>query len=477
VSAPAQTVWNDLRPLGSVDLGVHVRHVAGAAKPEIEVRVLKFHDNTSLESLHFPYRLEQLRGSPGQPVFVYRDGEVQFRKLRALHGTTEISADGYCRFNNAGAWVLRFDRITADRLQANVDLLAALPMRLKRAVTQLRPTGPIGVDGSFALGRNGPDQNVWSRWDIDFNLHQSTIQAGPSLANVTGGVRLWGQHDGAQLRSQGELTIDSLSMKDFHFTEVRGPLWIDDKQVIFGSQAETPRANQTPRTLTAKLYGGTVLADLWIGLNEPAQYDLRATLTSADLETFGREQLNGRQRLQGKVDAGLHLTGRNSGLYTMTGKGQIRLYNADIYELPAMVRLLSILSIRLPEKRGFISSEADFEVAHERVYLNRVELAGDAISLLGQGEVKLTGDVQATLSAIVGRSDWQLAIFKNMMGEASKQIMQIHVDGNLADLQIRREPFPVLNQALEQLQSGMQPRPQLPSTPTPQAMAPGAGRR
>jgi hypothetical protein len=86
--------------------------------------------------------------------------------------------------------------------------------------------------------------------------------------------------------------------------------------------------------------------------------------------------------------------------------------------------------------------------------------------------MNLNSDIHATLSAIVGRSEWQLPVFKTVMGQASQQFMQIHVDGNLADPHIHREAFPGINQALQQLQAGVQPRSQ--PAPIPQAPAQAA---
>jgi hypothetical protein len=197
------------------------------------------------------------------------------------------------------------------------------------------------------------------------------------------------------------------------------------------------------------------------------------------LETFAREQLAGKQQLKGKVAAGLVLGGRGAGIHAMEGRGEVRLREADIYELPFMVQLLSILSIRLPDNSGFTNSDANFHITGKNIYLDRIEFAGDAISLVGTGEMNFNSDIQANLAAIVGRSDWQLPLFKNVMGQASQQIMQIRVDGNLASPNIHREAFPGISQALEQLQAGMQPRVQpLPvPQPPPQAAVPRGGRR
>jgi hypothetical protein len=478
--APAQKVWNDLRPRGSIDLGVDVKYIAGSRKPSIAVRINQFGDNASLEPVQFPYRLERLRGSGGErPVFVYSSDEnrVDFAELRAVHGGTKVSATGYCRFNE-GAWRLHFKRLTADQLRVDPELLAALPPALKKVGLQLKPTGAINLDGSFDLAGSGAAGDpLKSAWDVDFTVYQSSLTAGVLLENVSGKLHLEGQHDGQRLWSTGELEIDSLSFNDFWFTDLRGPLRIDDQQIILGTHAL--QRNVPPRRMTAKLYGGTVLGDLWVGLREQPHYVLQATLSDGDLERFAREQLVGKQRLKGRLNAGLVLSGRGAGLHAMEGYGEVGLREADIYELPLMVQLLSILSIRLPDNTGFTNSVAEFRIAGKHIYLDRIEFAGDAISLVGTGEMNLNSDIQATLSAIVGRSDWQLPVFKNVMGQASQQIMQIRVDGNLASPNIHREAFPGINQVLGQLQAGMQPRVQpLPvPQPPPQAALPGGGRR
>jgi hypothetical protein len=57
----------------------------------------------------------------------------------------------------------------------------------------------------------------------------------------------------------------------------------------------------------------------------------------------------------------------------------------------------------------------------------------------------------------MGRSDLQLPAWKKLMGGASEQLMEIKVTGTLADPIAKREAFPVINQALQSLQAGMQP--------------------
>jgi hypothetical protein len=466
-----QKVWNDLRPRGSVNLDVVVRHMAGEQKPNIQVTKLEPIGNTvSLEPVYFPYRMENLHGT-----FSYRQGDVHFADVRANHGPSRLTANGWCEFDDAGAWRLHFKRLTANSLRAETDLIAALPGRLKQVVSQLRPTGPIALDGGLEFASNGtPGAPLRSRWNLNLGLQQSTINAGVLLENVSGGLRLEGEHDG-RLRSGGELDIESLTFKGFQFTNVRSPLWIDDRQLILGSHAEQAQPSRPPRRMHGELYDGVVQADLWVGLQEPPQYVFQATIDGSDLARFASEQLAGNQRLKGKVTAGVALEGTGAGLYMMKGNGELRLRDADIYQLPLMVQLLKILSIRLPDETGFDKSAIKFRIDGERIALEEIEFSGDAISLLGAGQMNLNSEIRATMSAIVGRSEWQLPMFKTMMGQASQQLMQIHVDGTLANPQIRREAFPGINQAFGQLQAEMQPRAR--TQLMPQATRINGGRR
>ncbi len=460
---PHQKIWNDFKPRGVVKVrDATVRYLSAKKKPEISFSIEPVPGTTSIEPVHFPYRIENLQG-----IFSYKEvraeqeGRVDFDRVRGVHERTPISASGFCQFTSEGAWRLKFDRLTADRLRVDRDrdLFVALPDKLKKVVADLRPTGPIQMDGELELSRVSPTSPLQANWkNLTFDLRQASIEAGVTLDNIDGSVSLTGTHDGAHLRCMGELDVDSLTYRDFQFTEVRGPLWIDDTQFILGEHARRAEPGRPARRATAKLYGGTAVADVGVTFAGPTQYTVQATLTDANLARFAGEQLPGKQKLKGKVGGGITLSGVGPGLHGISGQGQVRLREADIYELPLMVALLNIVSLRLPDTRGFTTSDIDFKIDGEHIYLDRIEFVGDAISLTGDGEMNFDSDVRASLAAIVGRSDWQLPVFKNLMGAASGQILQLHVGGSLANPQIRREAFPGINQALEQLQAEMQPR-------------------
>ena len=186
------------------------------------------------------------------------------------------------------------------------------------------------------------------------------------------------------------------------------------------------------------------------------RYGLRATLSQADLGRCAQEVIAGPQRLRGNVLATVDLRGTGRSLNAMGGRGNIRLREADIYELPLMIALLKILSIREPDRSAFSQSDIDFRIEGTHVYFDRINFNGDAISLEGTGEMNLDRQIRLTFRAMLGRQEVHLPLLRDVLGGASQQIMLIHVGGTLEDPVVKREAFPGVNQALQQFQAEME---------------------
>jgi len=160
--------------------------------------------------------------------------------------------------------------------------------------------------------------------------------------------------------------------------------------------------------------------------------------------------------LQGKIMANVELHGVGTSRNALSGRGSLALSDADIYELPVMISLLKILSIRAPDRNAFSTAGMDYEIRGEHIYLNRIDFNGDAISLHGKGEMDFQSNINLSFNTTVGRGELDLPIIKQIYRGASQQILQIHVGRTLQNPEIRKEPFPVVNQALQQLQGTQQ---------------------
>lgn len=472
-------LWDDLALRGSIDVAMRFHLAPGEPQADLAIRVLPLGGNTAVEPRFFPYRLEALRGS-----ILYENGNVTLEQIHAQHGRARLTAHGECELTETdGGWHVRFDRLAVDRLDFDRELRAALPDRLEAIVARLNPSGPLNLHGlldfSSAPQEAGDsrsataDREIEARWDLEFDLHQAAVRFGIDLENINGGVRLNGQYAKGQVRCSGEFGLDSLVYQGVQFTEVRGPLWIDNAQVLFGTEASRRHSDTPLRPLSAGAAGGKVVGDGWVRLSEPATFGLSATLTDGDLSQLAKEVLPGRQQLKGKVLAGFQLGGSGHGRHTLSGRGYVRLSEASIYRLPQMVALLKILSIRSPDTNAFTDSDIDFWIDAGHVYFNRINLNGDAISLIGSGQMNPNGQIGLTFYAMVGRDGLNIPIVGDVFRGASQQFMLIRAEGPWTDPLIRREPFPGINQALEQIQAELIAGSQRHRAPPPVRQPPG----
>jgi hypothetical protein len=451
-----QQVWNDLRLQGMVNLNAEVHYRTGQPRPTVVLHAEPISESTSIEPVHFPYRLEKLQGT-----LVYHDGQVTVEKLRGEHGETMLSSAARCTFLPDGSWHLCLEGLAVDRLRLDRELNQALPERLRRMAAGLNPTGPMNVRGTFEFARGGlPGDPLTSRWDLDVGFCQGGLDFGMKLENLNGALKLIGDFDGQRFQSRGEMDLDAVSCRNLQVTRVQGPFWIDDDEVLFGTDVDRHSVQRTeaaparpPRPLTAQLFGGTVYGNGWVALGPVPRYELSGTLAQADLSRCAQEMLPGRQNISGQIMATVNLRGSGRSLNALSGNGSIHLRNADIYELPVMVSLLKILSIREPDRTAFSESDIRFRIEGPHLYFDPINFNGDAISLEGKGEMDFQSAINLRFRAQLGRNELKLPMVREVLGGASEQIMVIHVEGTLQDPQMRREPFPVVHQAIEEFRS------------------------
>lgn len=455
LSPNQRQVWYAIQPHGKLDLNADVRYESTGKRIQVALRAFPRDDSTSIgtsiEPVAFPYRMRLLGGS-----IYYREGHAELENLQLVHGGTKMHAQGACDLSPEGGWQLRLSDLRVDRLRLqgeDHELEAALPEALKRAVLELKPTGAIDVRGAVEFAKQNPNAPLHTGWDVNLFLFQNTIQAGPRLENLFGRVRLTGAADGPRYSSRGELALDSLMYKNFQFTQIHGPLWFDNHNVVLGDWgAATAQAGQPARHVTANLLGGVLSGDCHVKLGAMPHYQLIGTLAQADLGQFAAENLTSHQKLKGKILARVNLQG-NGGLRSLVGSGTIHLSDANVYELPVMVSLLKIARAKTPDTTGFTESDIAFNLQGEHLTLNEIQLSGDAVNLSGHGELTLDGQtnpINMQLHTTVGRPD--LPILSGMLREASQQIMLINVTGTLDNPIARAEAFPGARGALQQLQ-------------------------
>jgi hypothetical protein len=449
-------IWDDMDPRGNVEFAATVSHRVKERKTDVALQATPQGDSVSIEPAWFPYRLEQLRGR-----LSWKDGLLRFDGVRGVHDRTTVATDGICRFSADGGWHVSFERLSADRFRADHDVLQAMPAGLQRAIAAVRPRGLLSLHGAidiYAQPRvEGAPAPAAAAWDMQLDMEQGALDVGVALEHVHGGIHLKGETDGRSWKSQGDINLDSAIWRGVQVTAVQGPMVMDDGGVRFGLSAGADQGRA--RRLSARVAGGTIYVDGSVAGGDGGTFAVAASLADADLERLAADSMTalpaspGSQRYRGKVFSVIEVSGSRAGTHSLVGRGQLRLRDADIYELPVIVALFKVLRVKAPDRKAFSSSVVDFRIEGPHAYLDNIELSGDAISLVGNGEVDFDSQVRMTFRSIMGDSETQLPVMKRVLGGASGQFMLIHVDGTLAQPEITTEAFPTLSAALQQLQS------------------------
>ncbi|RIK72101.1 MAG: hypothetical protein DCC67_19725, partial [Planctomycetota bacterium] len=430
----AQRAWLQLRPLGAVNLTADVHHRIGDVKPRISV-VIEPLANCSIKPEFFSYLLEDVAGT-----ISYRDGEVWLQQLKARHDGVALGANGYGLFNPDGSWRFRLTGLWSDAFAVRSDLLTALPPKLTRLIDQLRPTGSLRLHNSELDFRQTatPVPLLEAAWDVQLECHQTDLHCGIPLNHITGSLRLQGAYDGQRSFSEGELDLETLTYQDVQFTNVKGPLWFDEAECRLGKHA-TDRAGKPSRRLTSGVYGGSVASDAWVRFASLPQYGVEADFQGVDLTRLMVERFRASKPLPGKVDAAVLLRGEGPAIEPLVGEGAVRIRDANIYELPLLVRQLKLLRASVPDSTAFNECDVAFRIQGPHIYLDKINFLGDVVDLYGYGYAHFNRNVKLIFRPELGPRDYLLPSVKQIVSQTSQQVVQMYVDGTLDDPKVTTE--------------------------------------
>lgn len=455
LTLPGQQAWDELRPRGHVDFSAHAKKPGDQAEPIIEVALRPRGKTVSIEPLMFPYRLEQLDGT-----VVYQRGHVDCQKITAVHDRTVYTAES-CVWQAAadGGWQLELSNVIADRFALNRDLLVALAHApaLQSTIERLQPSGTFCLDkSSLSISKSPQSEGFAAAWDVNLECQQAAIQGAAPLHGITGGIHLVGRSDGRSAVTAGELAIDSLICKDMQLTNVHGPIWCDTSRLLFG-EAASKQQNQPPRRLTADAYGGSLATNIEVLRGDPGapgSYNVDCRLGGVSLTRFANERLGGPSDMSGTVSGTLVVSRTGQTTQTLQGSGNLHVVDAHIYQLPPLVSMLKLLSIRAPDTTAFNRCDMKFAIQGEHVHFEQINLLGDAVSLYGNGDTDFNHKLDLTFYTLIGPAD--IPLWKTIAGHVSQQGLQLKVVGTFEHPETESKALPAMNDMLDHIQSGLQ---------------------
>lgn len=388
----------------------------------------------SVYPLFFPYRFHDVAGR-----FHFAKNILTVAGVSARHGASRLEIPhGKVEVYPNGSFYADLEDLQANPLIPDEDLRRALPAPLRRPWETFKLQGPFGLKTRLIVcqkGQPGIKPDIF--WDGKIWLRDARLLVGLPLEKVTGVVASRGRHNGQQIQGVAcNIELEQASLYGQPFRSVHTRIDVYEKApdvVVLG--------------LKAPFFGGQVSGPGRIELGSTMRYELDLTASEVNLGAFGRHNMGPATQLSGTLGGRLHLTGKGTGIASLEGNGSLDMPKGHLYNLPLFLDLLKFLGLRWPDRTAFDQAHAAFSIQGDRMSFSQLELYGNAVSLHGQGDMKLDGsDVRLDFIPVWGRIEQVLPpIWQPLPSTIGKNLLKIEVRGKLGnskDLRFHKKPIP-----------------------------------
>jgi len=478
------TVWNDFSIKGMVD--IDKVSVTWTPTTPIEVALDGIHwSNGQFIATALPYLWSNVSGT-----LAWQNRRLKIHSLHGDHHGTYLLIDGaatdsaYIEIEPSPdvAWKMFLEERILHIVKLNPDdeLRRALPVMIADAVSAVDLRNPIDLSlGLEMKGWVSDRQLITASWSALAALKENSVNTGVLVSGITGNVIHRGSWDGQNLWMEGYAELESLHSLELAFQKARGPFLLKNNRLTLGtpklSGNEPVYSQSNPyyrEQLRANTYGGQIGLDVDVALGTSARdltYQIELNVNNAELGDWAQDHGMNSQRLMGKVNGVLQATGKGNAPQATTGQGWIQITPAALYELPVFAQMFTVLSFRpaQPGDAAFKYAYGDFTIHDEMFEFTKIELWGDAISLVGRGNVGYSGSKASSLELdFYSMANNRIPFLGPLVKAVSDRWIRVQIFGTISQPVARVQPrIPYLNDAfagfMQSLESG-QPQRQPP---------------
>jgi hypothetical protein len=485
--ASTQKLWDLIYPTGNLRTQIKMRWVPGG-KLDLSIPEATVTDAT-LEVKSFPFTLDHITAK-----FMYgAEPRTNKTKLTIVafeghHDETVIWTDDrgisfvLCppADDPVGEWRLRLQGLHVRDLIPDRTLRRALPAGVRNTVKALDPLGKIDLVGMLELrGTRDERDPITAYWDYQTTLTDATILTGVKLEHVFGKVHSEGKWDGSNIHIRGNVNLDTLQVLNHQFSYVRGPFKLDNQELIVGSERAFPAPNtghQQPipneQRLTAQAVGGLFFLDAKAHLDsQRTTYFVKTAMQHAILDQYARDYGLG-SNLHGVMNGWAELSGDSTHPKDVTGRGQLLIHPAALYELPVFIQLFKTLSLATPDKTAFNYALTSFDIQDRMVYFRGIDLIGDALSLRGRGTARFDGPLHLEFYSRPASAWAQVPLLSNFVDQFTQGWVGVSVAGTVQRPTARVIAMPQVDSAFRNFLAAINRPGSIPTLTPPPWMLP-----
>lgn len=410
---------------------------------DAEARVQRSHDASTDWSIDLtPKYVEAVYGGAEMAAEFDRGLLAVDNGLLSLEGIS-----GVCR---SGAFAVSGDIVPGDVVDVDLrfdydgairspEVLALLPDEAAEVLDGIDfiDGGRTAIRGGrLRLGIDVADGRTEAAFEGDLMLDGASLDAGVDIEGISGrfGMRVAIMED-ASPEFGLEGVADSLRVLDKDISQLDVRLQLDD-----------PGTSVVLETLSGDLAGGEVFASGQYELAGDRNWFLDVLVADASLSTMFPSQEESAEEadtLDGRLYAGVSMSGSIDGPGQRFGRGTVRIYEGEMGPLPVVVGVYQILQLSMPivEAPQYVS--VDYHQVGDEILLDRIRIESQmggvvAFSLTGEGSFDWESKrIDAVLRP---RSGW--AVISDLVGAVLDQFYAVGVEGPIDDPDVFIIPFP-----------------------------------
>jgi hypothetical protein len=470
-----QKLWAEFSPTGTIRRMVtDVRMIKGQPV-RIALPELFINDGTA-NMLMFPYKLTGIEAQ-----YAYTDGLLTIHSFDGRHAGTSVALEGTVRTEPNGDWRTTLSKLTAKNLRTDQSFQRALSPGLRSVFSAFGQDQSLNLTGFLELrGTPDPQYPITAAWEIATYLDKGQISAGLDFTDVSGRIISTGTWDGYEADVDGVLDISRLKVfETYSVFDVRGPFALK-KGIFSAGSREALIPNRTDRPLDsseqiqAKFVGGVLSINAQATTAEPTDYLARINLSHGQLKRFAQLYMESRDRLEGVMNGWMTVRGKGADPKNLTGRGQLQISPAALYEMPVVFQVLNTLTVAPQDNSFFEYGRLDFQIANEQFNFSSIDLVGSPMQLHGTGRAGFDDSIDLKFVSVLPNSRvrkrqiWIPIVSEvaGLVGGVTNLVgVVVEVSGTTSNPKTKVIPAKNLDDAFKQFVKSLKPLPLTPPKP------------
>jgi len=374
--------------------------------------------------------------------------------------------------------------MNAEQTQLNDELISLMPAPLKRIVSELQPKGKVNLttnlnktDSShcpdYKITVDCPGNSInfepfpYPVKDITgrLTITKNTITLEDITAAATDNTLITSNTSTVKINGQITLADDAFSSDRLELSAGDIALTADSFRIkgksLTSLMADTyyapTRQSWMTKNLIADCYGGRLAGKL--ELKQPAEdaleYLLQVGFDNIDLKQFlldtNPKEAPRNNHTSGKMSGLLSIAGRIDESLPYVGRCRLKITDMHLGRLSPLAKLLYVLKLTEPKDFAFEQMLVDSYVKHNRLFIEQLDLSGEALAFNGSGWIDLKSrNVDLVLFARGRRlASAEPSILQSLTEGLGHAVVRMEVTGNVYDPQVTTTTLPVIKEAVE----------------------------